>query len=89
MMCSKSQGINSINLLSSRKNYTTIPNCGAPDCTNRSSTHPEKSFHGLPSISEKKCDLWMAKINQKLLPKKLFICSDHSFKLNVLERISR
>ena len=38
-------------------------------------------------VYQKKYDLWIAKINQKSLPKKLFICSDHSLKLNVLERI--
>ena len=34
------------------KNHTTMPNCGASGCTNRSTTHPEKSFHRLPSISK-------------------------------------
>ena len=54
-----------------------MPNCGAPGCTNQSTTHPEKSFHRLPSISKKSMrDSWMAKINRKLLPK-IFICSDH------------
>ena len=42
-----------IDLLSSRKNYTTMPNCDAPDCTKRSFTHPGKSFNVLPSISKK------------------------------------
>ena len=55
-----------------------MPNCGAPDFTNRSSTHPEKSFDRLPSTSKKGMrDLWMAKMNRKSLPKELFICSDH------------
>ena len=55
-----------------------MPNCGAPVCTNRSSTHPEKIFHRLPSTSKKGVrGLWMAKMNQKSLPKELFICSDH------------
>ena len=55
-----------------------MPNCGTPGCTNRSTTHPEKSFHRLPSISKKSMrDSWMAKIHRKLLPKEIFICSDH------------
>ena len=28
------------NLLSRPKNHTTVLNCGTPDCTNRSNTHP-------------------------------------------------
>ena len=55
-----------------------MPNCGPPGCTNRSTTHPEKSFHRLPSISKKRMkEPCIAKINRKLLPKELFICSDH------------
>ena len=42
------------NLLSRTKNHTIMPICGAPGCTNRSTTHPEKSFHRLPSISKTK-----------------------------------
>ena len=30
-----------------------MSNFDAPDCTNRSSTHPEKGFNGLPSIYKK------------------------------------
>ena len=66
------------NLLSRTKNHTIMPNCGAPGCTNWLTTHPEKCFHRLTSISKKKrMNSWMVKINQNLLPKELFICSDH------------
>ena len=70
------------NLFSRTKNQPIITNCGAPGCTNQSTTHPEKSFHRLPSLSKKKKrkrmrDSWMAKISQKLFPKELFICTDH------------
>ena len=41
------------NLLSRTENHTIMPNCGAPGCTNRSTTNPEKLFHGLPSVSKK------------------------------------
>ena len=55
-----------------------MPNCGAPGCKNRSTTHPEESFHRHSSISKKRMrDSCMAKIDRKLLPKELFICSDH------------
>ena len=42
------------NLLPRTKNHTIMLNCGAPGCTNWSTTHPEKCFHRLPSISKKK-----------------------------------
>ena len=55
-----------------------MANCGAPGCTNRSTTNPEKRFHRLPSVSKKRMrDSWMAKINRKLHPKESLICSDH------------
>ena len=38
------------NLLPRTKNHTIMLNCGAPGCTNWSTTHPEKCFHRLPSI---------------------------------------
>ena len=51
-------------LLSRTKNHTIMPNCGAPGCTNRSTTNPEKRFRRLPSVSKKRMrDSWMAKIN--------------------------
>ena len=40
-------------LLARTKDHTIMLNCGATDCTNRSITHPEKSFHRLPSIPKK------------------------------------
>ena len=40
-------------LLSRTENHTIMPNCGAPGCTNRSTTNPEKRFHRLPSVSKK------------------------------------
>ena len=53
-----------------------MPNCAAHDCTNRSTIHPEKGF--TPKYIKKKMrDSCMAKINQKYLPKKLFICSGY------------
>ena len=61
-------------LLSRTKNHTIMPNCGARVCRSQSITHPEKSFHRLPSLSKKK---WGTRGYQKLLLKELFICSDH------------
>ena len=41
--------------LSRSKSHTTMPNCGAPGCTNRSTTHPEKKFsQTLKYIKKKK-----------------------------------
>ena len=55
-----------------------MPNCGAPGCTNRSNIERTKSFHRLPR--EEKADLrkaWLLKIKRKIIPKELYICSDH------------
>ena len=55
-----------------------MPNCGAPGCTNRSSVHPEKSFHKLPAVSRPKIrDSWIVNIKRQFIPKELYICSDH------------
>lgn len=55
-----------------------MPNCGASGCTNRSNDHPEKSFHKLPSAKKENLrKAWLAKINRAIIPKELYICSDH------------
>ena len=40
-------------LLSRTKNHTTMPNCGAPGCTNRSTTNPGKRFDRLQVYQKK------------------------------------
>ena len=53
-----------------------MPNCGAPNCTNRSGDKENLSFHRIP----KKEDLrkkWVHNLNRKILAKNIFVCSDH------------
>ena len=54
-------------------------NCGAPDCTKRSTTHPNHKFHLIPAESRDKPlrEKWLAQIKRKEIPKYLYICSDH------------
>ena len=55
-----------------------MPNCGAPGCENRSTKNPNLSFHRLPSNTRNGLrEKWLLKIKRKVIPKELFICSDH------------
>lgn len=63
-----------------------MPSCGAPDCTNRSSKDLDRSFHRLPSANHgERRKAWLAKIKRQILPKELYICSDH-FETDCFER---
>ena len=42
------------NLFSRTKNQPIITNCGAPGCTNQSTTHPEKISTGFKFYKKKK-----------------------------------
>jgi hypothetical protein len=55
-----------------------MTNCGAPGCTNRSTIFPNKSFHRLPSEARKELrKKWLNKIKRQIIPKVLYVCSDH------------
>ena len=55
-----------------------MPSCGAPGCKNRSNIETNKSFHRLPCQSKSKLrDAWLSKIKRKIVPKEMYICSDH------------
>ena len=55
-----------------------MPNCGAPECENRSSERPELSFHRLPSKSKKELrEKWVNSIKRKVIPNEMYVCSDH------------
>ena len=59
--------------------FFKMPNCGAPDCTRRSTTHPNHKFHLIPAQSRDKSlrAKWLTQIKRKEIPKYLYICSDH------------
>lgn len=56
-----------------------MPNCGAPNCTNKSTTRPDHKFYLIPAESRDKSlrEKWLAQIKRKVIPKHLYICSDH------------
>ena len=57
-----------------------MPNCGAPNCTNRSNEEngKNKTFHKLPAESRKNIRKeWLVKIKRQHVPKHLYVCSDH------------
>ena len=57
-----------------------MPNCGAPNCTNRSNEEngKNKTFHKLPAESRKNIRKeWLVKIKRQHVPKHLYIDSDH------------
>ena len=55
-----------------------MTNCGASGCTNQSNDHPEKSLHKLPLAKKENLrKAWLAKINRGIIPKELYIFSDH------------
>ena len=63
-----------------------MPNCGALGCTNRSITHPEKSFHRLLSLFKKK--------NERLVDgenyfQKNYLFAQATLNLNVIKGFSR
>ena len=64
-----------------------MPSCGAPGCVNRSNEHTDKSFHRLPNATSRKelREVWLLKIKRQIIPKELFICSDH-FEQGCFER---
>ena len=64
--------------------FSLSPSCGAPDCTNRISKNLDISFHRLPAEGKRR-KAWLAKIKRQILPKELYICSDH-FETDCFER---
>ena len=58
-----------------------MPNCSAPDCTNRSTSEngKNKTYHKVPSGESRKeiRNSWLAKIKRQTVPKHMYICSDH------------
>ena len=81
------------NLFSRTKNQPIITNCGAPGCTNQSTTHPEKSFHRLPSLSKKKKKKeWGARGGPKIVKnyfQKNYLSAQTTLNPSALKGISR
>ena len=61
-----------------------MTNCGAPGCTNRSEHDKNLSFHRIPKKEEMR-KRWLQKLQRKIIPKTLFVCSDH-FESSCFER---
>ena len=60
--------------------FLKMPNCGAPDCKNRSQSDEVPGIYRLiPNESKNKTlrDKWLAQIKRRNIPKYLYICSDH------------